>query len=361
MELTPEQSRLVEDHVEVIDLCWRALARSAGKRIDGDEARSDAMVALCRAAANFDAEHDKQASFKTYAGHRVRGALLDSFRRQRRATGFIRSGGESRQVAQFLPMVHSGRDGDEIEVDTPDLSMDIESDIARSEEIAIARMLAVNERERRVVDGLLSDKSMSDIGADLGISVARVHQIRAEFIERSRAGDQYGLRRAPVHGPVIQSVDTAPVREPGAPVQRQPAVKVTQATSPMETVIADLQQRLDAVTDEIRSRQDLQTSLMRAINGLRAVMGHDVERARETYAGTGMTEQSILDALSVKEPLTVAMLQERIKDVTTVGIRCGEMFKSGKLHRRRGSRSGQKGSPYWYATTASAFVGREFE
>ncbi len=70
---------LVTDHVELVKRIAHHLAARLPATVDIDDLTQSGMVGLLEAAGNFDAS--RGASFETYAGIRIRGAMLDDIRK----------------------------------------------------------------------------------------------------------------------------------------------------------------------------------------------------------------------------------------------------------------------------------------
>ena len=76
---TPSNEDLVTEHVELVNRIAYHLAARLPAAVDVDDLKQSGMVGLLEAAANFDAS--RGASFETYAGIRIRGAMLDDIRK----------------------------------------------------------------------------------------------------------------------------------------------------------------------------------------------------------------------------------------------------------------------------------------
>lgn len=78
LEELERQEQLVLKHQALVRLVACGMARRLPARVDLDELISAGMVALWEAASRFDAS--KQVQFKTFAGYRIRGAIMDHLR-----------------------------------------------------------------------------------------------------------------------------------------------------------------------------------------------------------------------------------------------------------------------------------------
>ena len=74
----PDDS-LVTEHLGLVKRIAHHLAARLPASVDIDDLIQSGMIGLLEAAANFDA--DRGASFETYAGIRIRGAMLDDIRK----------------------------------------------------------------------------------------------------------------------------------------------------------------------------------------------------------------------------------------------------------------------------------------
>lgn len=213
------------------------------------------MVGLLEAARQFQPEQG--ASFETYAGIRIRGAMLDELRRYDWTPRSVHR--KAREVAEAIRAIEArtGRDARDAEVaETLGLTMDgyhkilrdalycrifsieelLESGDAAMEACAdpgaqpmdklaragFARALAdaiagLPDRERLVVS-LYYEKELNlkEIGEVLGVSESRVCQIQSQAMLRLRArmhdwldGDDAGARRKPP-GAHIRRMDRKP-------------------------------------------------------------------------------------------------------------------------------------------------------
>ena len=73
------QEDLVTQHVSLVKRIAHHLAARLPSSVDIDDLMQSGMVGLLEAAGNFDPE--RGASFETYAGIRIRGAMLDDIRK----------------------------------------------------------------------------------------------------------------------------------------------------------------------------------------------------------------------------------------------------------------------------------------
>jgi RNA polymerase sigma factor for flagellar operon FliA len=222
----PGLDTLVLEHADLVKRIAHHLANRMPPHVDVEDLVQAGMIGLLNAAQNYSS--GKGAKFETYAGIRIRGAMLDEARRANwtpRST--VR---QSREVSRAMRSVENrlGRDArgtevaEELGIDIDDyhriledavssrlLSFDqlvddperiallpedpsegpdqsLESDKFR-EELAAA-IAGLPERERMVLSLYYDDElNLREIGEVLGISESRVCQIHGQAVVRIRA------------------------------------------------------------------------------------------------------------------------------------------------------------------------------
>lgn len=210
-------------------LVRRAVAELAAKmprHAPRDDLMSAGMVGLAQAARNFD--ESRGVPFHRYAATRIKGALLDELRTHDWASRPVRAKarhmdvinekltaklgrtptsdelatemGVARShvegltqdlhratVLNYDAMVHSGESDAVLLVDEDDPECEL-LDRERNAYLVDA-VRALPERLQTVVIGyFFEDRSMQDIGAELGVSESRVSQLRAEALDLLRDG-----------------------------------------------------------------------------------------------------------------------------------------------------------------------------
>lgn len=226
---------LVQEYAPLVKRIANHLRGRLPEGVDQDDLIQVGLIALLDAARQYSPA--KGASFETYAGIRVRGAMLDEvrntdwtprsvYRRQRELTAAIqavenRTGkpADAREIAaelgvpleEYFRMVTSaaahrlfsldqeGEDGDlpvhQIEDPDTEPSAELESDEFRQ---ALARAIkALPEREALVMSLYYEEElNLKEIGEVLGVTESRVCQIHGQALARVRAS---------VHGAVETS------------------------------------------------------------------------------------------------------------------------------------------------------------
>jgi RNA polymerase sigma factor for flagellar operon FliA len=222
-------NQLVEDHAVLVKRIAHHLLARLPDSVQLDDLVQSGMIGLFEAAQNYD--NSKGASFETYAGIRIRGAMLDEVRKgdwiprsvhrnSRRIADAIRDiemregrDAHDQEVASALEMslddyysllkdTHGSRlfsfeelmeqgNGDLQEYQannsqTPLPAMDVEHDQLNLHLADAIKQLP--EREQLVLS-LYYDKELNlkEIGAVLGVSESRVSQIHSQAALRLRA------------------------------------------------------------------------------------------------------------------------------------------------------------------------------
>lgn len=227
---TNNMQSLVEEHASLVKRIAHHLMARLPDSVQLDDLIQAGMVGLLEAARNFD--HSKGASFTTFAGIRIRGAMLDEVRRgdwiprsvhrnARRVSEAIRQleiehgcQPNDTQVAQALEMTldeyHSllqdskgarlfsldellEESGQDVVVhDVNDAQRDAASPIRLVEQGKLHRNLVeaiktLPEREQLVLSLYYDEElNLKEIGAVLGVSESRVSQIHSQAAARLR-------------------------------------------------------------------------------------------------------------------------------------------------------------------------------
>lgn len=218
-----EQDRLVEQHAPLVKrIAYHMLARLPAS-VQVDDLIQAGLIGLLEAARKFD--HGKGASFETYAGIRIRGAMLDDVRKGDWVPRSVHR--NSRLVSGAIRVVEAreGRDAKDHEV-AAELDMSLEeyyailNDTAGSKLFSFDELLengtpgelgsdeepygglqdvrfrqalaeaidSLPERERLVLSLYYDEElNLKEIGAVLGVSESRVSQLHSQCAARLRS------------------------------------------------------------------------------------------------------------------------------------------------------------------------------
>jgi RNA polymerase sigma factor for flagellar operon FliA len=226
---------LVQEHAPLVKRIANHLRGRLPEGVDLDDLIQVGLIALLDAARQYSPT--KGASFETYAGIRVRGAMLDEvrstdwtprsvYRRQRELTAAIqavenRTGkpADSREIAaemgisldDYFRMVSASTshrvfsldqetdDGEGLlhQIPDPDLepSLELESDEFR---LALAEAIrSLPERESLVMSLYYEEElNLKEIGEIIGVTESRVCQIHGQALARVRARVQTAVEGA---------------------------------------------------------------------------------------------------------------------------------------------------------------------
>ncbi len=169
------------------DLVWYVVHRIRPRlpaSVSEDELHSAGMVGLLAASRAYDPSQG--ASFKTYAYHRIRGAILDELRRMdflpRSFREKVQKRGEEAPSIVPLPLDQDGQG-------TLTSESEVENHCEREEMLEILRAAMDQLPDKmRMVMGLYYGKQlkMREIGDRLGLTESRVSQIHANAVARLR-------------------------------------------------------------------------------------------------------------------------------------------------------------------------------
>lgn len=158
--LSEGQRMLVEEHLWLAEAAICAVSLHPGLQLERCDLLGEAYLALCEAALRWDSSRGK---FSTYAWMRVRGAVLDAWRRG------VRLSLRHTALADGL-LAGSGADG---ELEREDLAM---------------ALALLPPRWRAVVElSFFGEFGTGEVARLLGISVSRVSQIKREALKRLKA------------------------------------------------------------------------------------------------------------------------------------------------------------------------------
>jgi RNA polymerase sigma factor for flagellar operon FliA len=217
---TPAVDDLVERHAALVKRIAYHLAGRLPSCVEVDDLIQAGMIGLLEAAGHFAA--DRGASFETYAGIRIRGAMIDALRQLDWAPRSVHR--KTREVAQAIREVEvrHGRTASDAEVaeqmqvpledyhamvrDAATCQFSSLDELAGAAEIpgdeadpllvaeegalrtSVAEAIAtLPERERLVMSMYYDDElNLKEIGAVLGVSESRVCQLHGQALIRLR-------------------------------------------------------------------------------------------------------------------------------------------------------------------------------
>jgi RNA polymerase sigma factor FliA len=212
---------LVARHAELVKRIAYHLAGRLPPSVEVDDLIQAGMVGLLEAAAHYAS--DRGASFETYAGIRIRGAMIDALRKQDWAPRSVHR--KARAAASAIRAIESreGREARDVEIagalaisveeyhrilqdslachlssmdDANDAAevADREADpLLEAEGVALRTAVSdaiggLPERERLVMSMYYDDElNLKEIGAVLGISESRVCQLHGQALIRLRS------------------------------------------------------------------------------------------------------------------------------------------------------------------------------
>jgi RNA polymerase sigma factor FliA len=186
-ESTPQISKYEAEIEQWESLVWWVVNRLKPRlpnSVSEEELFSAGMVGLLKAARSYDAS--RGAEFKTYAYHRIRGAMLDELRTldylPRSIREKARAEGEEAPAVVSLPTDEDGSDGlkgdsgDNRTVENAELMAALQEGISGlPEKMRVVMHLYYNEGRR-----------MREIGEMLALTESRVSQIHSASIARLR-------------------------------------------------------------------------------------------------------------------------------------------------------------------------------
>lgn len=167
------QSRpqLIEQHLDLAKTLALKLHRRLPPMVDLEELESDAYLGLIQAADAF--RPDKGASFRTYAGKRISGAMIDGLRQR----GMTRRVGGKPNVCSLDTVIkwHGGRGitlGDTVVADDPPVGERL-ADLDEAER----GLEELDLRSRQHVrDRYYHGKTQKQIAQECGVSPSRISQ-----------------------------------------------------------------------------------------------------------------------------------------------------------------------------------------
>jgi RNA polymerase sigma factor for flagellar operon FliA len=194
--LTDRERELAASHARLVEQLVNVMFRTRPETLayGRDDARSDAALALARAAQDW--RDDGGASFRTFAARRITGAILDGLRRtdvvSRTEREALNRGdhelpsGRPITVPSFVSF--DGPGGDEL------LACDTVVDAIAGKELALGLRELVRtlpQREAHIVSRVyFEDATRREVARELGLDPSRVSQLLSGAYQRlqGRAG-----------------------------------------------------------------------------------------------------------------------------------------------------------------------------
>lgn len=179
--MTPEQEALVNEHYQ-----WaRTLASHFHRKKGGEleDIESAALLGLVKAAEVFEPE--RGLSFKTLAGRKITGHMLDAIRARMTASGWTRNGSKWTERVRKTTWPKLRFNGVLTDIDFDPMSPPPDYDYHLwVEEVT---KLKLNPRAATIIKRLLAGELQKDIAKSLGYSPARISQIAAKALRQIAA------------------------------------------------------------------------------------------------------------------------------------------------------------------------------
>jgi len=174
-----ERDELITSHLWQVDSIARRLKGRLPSQIELEELKSAGHLGLVKAADSFDPSRGVQ--FNTYAEPRIRGAMIDGLRAL--ASGYR----DHRKGFKFISVLTESLS----HISAESLRVNAQKDGARahdaflkSPDFYIAQLTA---REQQVVVAYFcEEKSLKEIGAQLGVTESRASQIKSGAVNKLR-------------------------------------------------------------------------------------------------------------------------------------------------------------------------------
>ena len=217
---------LVTTHLELVKRIAHHLLAKLPSNVDVDDLMQAGLIGLIEAASNYNS--DKGASFETYAGIRIRGAMLDEVRKldwtprsvhqkyrhvsiaiQKLESEFGRSPTEREiaselniEIDEYHRILADSSSCRLFSIEQPSEHTDSRIDIADDLDDAPDSRLAADDVRGAVADAIRQlpereqlvlslyyhrEMNLKEIGAILGVSESRVSQIHGQALHRLRA------------------------------------------------------------------------------------------------------------------------------------------------------------------------------
>lgn len=173
----PDQT-LVEQHADLVRRIAYHLVGRLPESVDVNDLIQTGMIGLMEAARNF--KSDRGANFATYAGIRIRGAMLDELRRGDWSPRSVHR--RNRELAEAMERVERrlGRSAEPAEI-ASEMGIDVEEYFQIVQDATQARMLSVEDMSNPDAETL---QLSGDAGTpDARMQADQMRQIVAEAID----------------------------------------------------------------------------------------------------------------------------------------------------------------------------------
>lgn len=244
MEQSETVRAAVEPHLPLVGGIARAMSRRLPPTVEMDELINDGVVGLIEALGRYDP--GRRVGFSTYAGHRIRGAILDGLRTRDPLTRACRRA----QKAAGDDGIHLLTLDEAVTVPGDDAAgpeaLALEADLHRQVRLGLA---ALPPRDRQVlVLRMVRGLPLRAVAARLSLSITRVAEIQARGLTRMRRFLSDGTMERPRRGsgtrPVPGGTGIGPVRstrqeEDGPAAKRATAYAPVFPPAPLAAVGAD--------------------------------------------------------------------------------------------------------------------------
>lgn len=187
-----DRNDLIEHNLPLAEVIALEYANIPGSSVD--DARSEAYMALIRAADSYDSE---KGEFIHFASRVMRNALNSLYAKQLRYARVFPKSLED-PVDWSKLNAATGIDGSSDQMQLSDLKQNVFKEVRRQETLAAlgAVLNLLSPRERLLVDGLRNGNSYAEIGENLGVTKQAAHKAVKSGLSKLREGlSRMGYRR----------------------------------------------------------------------------------------------------------------------------------------------------------------------
>lgn len=173
-----DRDRLVREHADLVNRIAYHLLGRLPPSVQVEDLTQAGVIGLLEAAKHYDASQG--ASFETYAGIRIRGAMLDELRRMDWIPRSVHRRARQMSAAVAAVEARSGRSAESVEI-ARELGIGVDEYHARLAEVSGQKILSMEDllpEEGDVNDVLAND----DIGPDMALEEDDFKRALAETI-----------------------------------------------------------------------------------------------------------------------------------------------------------------------------------